>query len=1244
MNTSKLLQRFAAGVARRLKSFAANHSIGGLVLIGALAAPLAQAQNIATVAGGGPNNVPALSAGVAPGGIARDASGNIYFSDSFNNRVFKVDTSGLLTVVAGNGSTAGFNFSGDGGPAIAAELSLPLGLALDGAGNLFIADSGNNVIREVVAATGNIQTVAGNSNIIGGGFSGDGGPATSAQLSSPGSVAVDGAGNLFIADNSNNVIREVVAATGIIQTVAGNNALGAGFSGDGASAIAAQLSTPDGVSVDSTGNIFISDFGNNVIREVLATTGIIQTVVGNGTAGFSGDGGPAINAELNQPSCMYLDAAGNLFIADFGNNVIREVLAANGSIQTVAGTGTPGFSGDGGLAINAELFLPAAVTADGAGNLFITDFGNSRVRDVAAASGNIQTLAGNGTFSFSGDGGPATKAELQSPEKVVADGSGNIFISDSVNNVIREVVAATGNIQTVAGNNALGAGFSGDGGPAIAAQFNLPTGMTLDAAGNLFIADAQNNVIREVVAATGNIQTVAGNNALGAGYSGDGGPATGAQLSGPASVAVDGAGNLFIVDESNNVIREVVAATGNIQTVAGNFALGAGYSGDGGPATSAQLRLPSGVFVDGAGNLFIADLFNNVIREVVAATGNIQTVAGNINVLGFGGDGGPATSAGLAHPTDVFVDGAGNLFIADLFDDLIREVVAATGNIQTVAGNGTEGFSGDGGLAINAQLTFPSGVFVDATGNIFITDSGNNRIREVLAQGALSPASLAFTSQNVGVASAAQTATLTNGGTVALSIASIAITGANGGDFAQSNTCGVSVAAGANCSISVVFTPTSGGARSASVTIDENGTIQTVALSGTGVGPAPQATLSAASLTFTSPGVGTASATQAIKLTNSGNAALAVSLIAITGTNAGDFAQTNTCGTSVAAGANCSISVTFTPTVTGPSSATVTITDTASGSPQSVALSGTVVAPAPQATLSVASLTFNTGQGVGTSSAAQSVTLTNGGNAALSITAIAITGANNGDFSQTNTCGNSVAAGANCSIGVTFTPTVSGNRSAAVTITDNSSGSPQSISLAGIATDFTIAVPQGTATTATVPAGQPASFSFQINPTGAQQTVALTCTGAPQAATCTVPATVNVAPGTPATVNVTVSTVARSFTVPMAPRGMQPPATWPVMLALLAALALLAQLSSKLLRSAGSVQPVTAWLRLNQRFALAMPLAMLLLSAAWLSGCGSKSTPPGTQQLGTPAGTSTLTVKATSNGVSHQTQFTLTVQ
>jgi uncharacterized protein (TIGR03437 family) len=612
-----------------------------------------QTYTINTVAGGAlPGNVPGTSAGIGSAqGVAIDSSGNVFIVAPNYNIVLRLDaTSGQLTIVAGNG-TAGS--SGDNGPATSAELDSPQGVAVDSSGNLYIADYNNNRIRKV--SNGVIATVAGNGAQ---GSSGDNGPATSAELYYPCGVAVDSSGNLYIADTVNNRIRMVSSgaiikgSNGVITTVAGNGT--SGYSGDNGAPTSAKLYAPEGVAVDSAGNLYIADSGNNRIRKV--SGGLITTVAGNGTQGYSGDNGPATSAELNGPQSVAVDSSGNVYIADLSNNRIRKV--SSGAIATIAGNGT-GFGGDNGAPTSAQLDAPLAVAVDPAGDVYIADMGNNRIREVS--NGAIATLVGNGTAGFGGDGGAGTSAELNSPEGVAADSSGELFIADSGNNRVRKIWGGT--IITFVGNGK--PGFSGDNGPATSAELNYPMGVAVDPTGsNLYIADRSNNRIRKV--SGGVITTVAGTGAQG--YNGDNGPATNAQLHFPQGVAVDSAGNLYIADSSNHRIRMV--SGGVITTVAGNG--NQGYSGDNGPAATAELNNPSGVAVDSAGNLYIADSGNSLVRRV--SGGVITTIAGGGTTLG---DNGPATSAAVG-PVGLALDTLGNIYVADSENNRVR-VLAPSG-------------------------------------------------------------------------------------------------------------------------------------------------------------------------------------------------------------------------------------------------------------------------------------------------------------------------------------------------------------------------------------------------------------------------------------------------------------------------------------------------------------------------------------------------------------------------------------
>ena len=443
----------------------------------------------------------------------------------------------------------------------------------------------------------------------------------------------------------------------------------------------------------------------------------IDTVAGTSDVGDGGDGGPAVLAQLSSLESVAVDGAGNIYIA--ANRRIRKVDAATSIITTVAGNGNQGFSGDGGPATAAELYSPRSVAVDGAGNIYIADISSARIRKVDAATGIISTVAGNGTYGLSGDGGPAVLAQLSSLESVAVDGAGNIYIA--TNHRIRKVDASTSIITTVAGNG--NQGFSGDGGPAVLARLDFPPSVAVDGAGNIYIADSGNRRIRKVDAATGIITTAAGAGIIGQ----DDVPATQARLAFPGDVAVDGSGNIYIADPTNRRIRKVDASTGIITTVAGNGTYGP--SGDGGPAVLAQLSSLESVAVDGAGNIYIAD--NHRIRKVDASTGIITTVAGN-GSGGFSGDGEPATQAGIS-PAAATLDAAGNLYIADFRNHRIRKVDASTGIITTIAGNGNRGFSGDGGPAVLAELGLPRDLVVDGAGNIYIVDGNfsNGRIRRL---------------------------------------------------------------------------------------------------------------------------------------------------------------------------------------------------------------------------------------------------------------------------------------------------------------------------------------------------------------------------------------------------------------------------------------------------------------------------------------------------------------------------------
>jgi RHS repeat-associated protein len=796
---------------------------------------------------------------------------------------------GLITTTAGQFSVKA-GYSGDGGPATGAQLTSPSAVTVDAAGNLFIADCGNNVIRKVSASSGVIATVAGTGGV--GGYSGDGGPATSAQLSCPHGVAVDLAGNLYIADEANRIIREVTASTGVITTVAGTPRH-SGYTGDGGYATNAMLRTPMSVAVDLAGNLYIADYGSYVIRKVTAASRYITTVAGNGTSGYSGDGQQATSAQvqLGNPTGVAVDPAGNIYIADGTDHVIRQVTVATGIISTVAGIGPPtsgGSSGDGGPARGALFMSSWGIAVDAAGNLYIADTSSNNIREVTASTGVIATIAGGSGvqgFGYAGDGGPATSAQLHSPQGVAVDAAGNIYFADSANNAIRKISASAGSIVTVAGSG--GMGDAGESASATLATLT-PSGVTSDQVGDLYIANGGIGItspIRKVAANTGTISSVntngRGNSSpamavdpvgnlyiadISAGRIDEVLAASGAftqQLPinnwtwRPTGVALDSTDNLYASDGDALQIYKQAASTGAVTIVAGTGVDNADYAGDGGPAVNADIFEPNGIAVDRFGNIYIEDY--GPIRVVYSSGITIPNVAnpvaGNIYLLagreepmpGYSGDGGPAIDAQLGYLRGIAVDPAGDLYITDSAYSVVRKISVA-GIITTVAGNGAPGFAGDGGSAASAELSSPIGISFDPTGNLYIADSGNGLVRKISPQGIL-----AFGGQPVGTASASQTISVANRGSSALTFSAAPSVA---GDFSivSGNTCGSSgssLPSGGSCVLAVTFTPSAGGNRTGSVTLAYNGGASTQILNLTGTGTESSGPLSYDSGTVT---------------------------------------------------------------------------------------------------------------------------------------------------------------------------------------------------------------------------------------------------------------------------------------------------------------------------------------------------------------------------------------------------------
>jgi cysteine-rich repeat protein len=653
-----------------------------------------------------------------PHGIARDLRGNLYIADTDAHQILRVAPNGVTVTVAGTGT---FGFSGDGGFASNAQLNAPEAIAVDGLGNLYIADSGNFRVRRV-DRNGIITTLAGLG--FSSGSTGDGGPAIAAGLGSVDGIAVDGLGNIYLSDTAFGRIRKIDAVSGIITIYAGTTS---GRSGDGGPATLAQLNRPTALAFDASGRLLVADTWNNRIRRIDAS-GTITTVAGVSacgnsgfcSGGFSGDGGDATLALLSSPDGVAAVADGSIYIADGSNNRIRKV-APNGTISTFAGSATSGFGGDGSTAVAASLDAPFGILADSLGVVVVADSANRRIRQIDTA-GTITTIIGSGARGYIGDGGAGTSAVVKEPEGIAIDAAGTIYIADQDNSRIRKL-SPDGVITTICGTGDEGYRASDDGGLAVNALLDHPRDVAFDAAGNLYIADTGNHRIRKIDPA-GVITTIAGSGAVG--YDGDNAPATTKSLNAPTNIVFDATGALVFTDTQNDRIRRIDAA-GTITTIVGSGV--EGFGGDNGAATSAQLFWPWDLTYSG-GQLYFSDSVNCRIRKV-DATGKITTIAGT-GVCDYSGDNGNATNARISIPRGLIFDGAGNLLIADTSNARIRRIDTA-GKMSTVYGTGIDDDDGDGGLASVASIGSPSALVRDASGNIYVSTRYGSRVRRIAA-------------------------------------------------------------------------------------------------------------------------------------------------------------------------------------------------------------------------------------------------------------------------------------------------------------------------------------------------------------------------------------------------------------------------------------------------------------------------------------------------------------------------------
>ena len=586
---------------------------------------------------------PRLALSVSP-------QGQVIITDISNVRIRALTTDPIVQTIAGTGVTS---YSGDGGPAYLATFSSPTCTATDLSGNLYVADTGNRILRIIQGST--ITTYAGTPGVQG--SAGDGGPALSATLTAPFGLATDLSNNVYFTDTSNCVIRQV-SRLSTIALIAGTYT--SGFGGDGGPAINATLSTPRGITVDSSRNIYVCDTGNARVRRINANTQTIQTIAGNGTNAYGGDGGLAVNASLSTPTGVAVDAQGNVYISDTGNQCIRFVNMTNNRITTVAGRPRQvGNSGDNSFASFATLNSPTHIALDlNSGYYYIADEGNSRVRYVDPMMRIIYPSAGNGSPFYTGDGGNATAAVFGGIKCLTA-GSNDLYIVDDAAHIIRSINLTTGLISAVAGTGV--PGFSGEGGLATLARISSPQAIVVDSNATLYFTDRDNQRVRRIV--SGTISTLAGTGV--AEYNGDSISSIRASLNNPTALAIDSANQgLYVGDLNNNRIRRIspLNESSLITTYAGSGLYGAPVSGQ--SFASTLLASTTALAVDSGGQVYFTDLLTNAVWKLNNATNTLNSMS-LLSTPAYLGDAGPLSNAYFNAPTGLSVDGSGNFLIAD---------------------------------------------------------------------------------------------------------------------------------------------------------------------------------------------------------------------------------------------------------------------------------------------------------------------------------------------------------------------------------------------------------------------------------------------------------------------------------------------------------------------------------------------------------------------------------------------------
>jgi len=639
---------------------------------------------------------------VWPISVAADASGNVYVADRNDSTIRKVTPAGIVTTLAGSAVLGTAVAGSTDGPESVALFNFPEGVAVDGSGNVYVADTHNDTIRKISSA-GMVTTFAGTAGVEG---SADGtGPA--AQFQQPGAVAVDANGNVYVADTGNCTIRKITPA-GVVTTLAGTARVEGSADGMGP---AAQFAAPEGLAVDANGNVYVADTFNETIRKV-TPAGMVTTVAG--TAGFIGSAdGTGSSALFDTPYGVAVDASGNLYVGDTENDTIRKITPGGivttfaGSVGNVDAVGVYARAADG-IGAAAGFDYPSGLAVDGNGNIYVADKLNNEIRKISPAA-VVTTLAGALSQSAGWVDGPGNVARFNGPGGLTVDGTDNVYVADTYNNAIREI-SPNGVVTTLAGspNNPV---FGQANGVGLSAQFEYPGSVTLDGSGNLYVTDIG---IRKITPA-GVVTTFAAS-LPDAGNFG---------TTAPGGLALDSAGNFYFVD--NDTIQKITPA-GVVTTLAGTLGVRGSANGTGSVALFAE---PSDLAVDGSGNVYVADFVNNMIRKI-SPDGVVTTLAGSPGTSGVGNSDGTGAAAQFRLPSGVAVDTAGNVYVADSGNDEIRKITPA-GVVTTLAGAGPpyaqNTFSYADGTGAAAQFNNPTGIAIDGHGNIYVVDTGNNVIR-----------------------------------------------------------------------------------------------------------------------------------------------------------------------------------------------------------------------------------------------------------------------------------------------------------------------------------------------------------------------------------------------------------------------------------------------------------------------------------------------------------------------------------